>query len=182
MCEVRKEHVEGEVVNQVRGEIVQGAILAGDKSVGAKGEVDLSGAEGRQFGLEEGVGSGEAVPGTGARETIEDDIGGSVYARLSEREDVWVWCVGVERKAKEQEEDNAAEEDVQSSTWGRGERSRWWATRDRYAKTSICGYETWEDHRTEEDQEGFDAIHGLDGECGGATALTYPRRSLLSPC
>lgn len=58
---MRQEDVEGQVVEEIGGEVIVRAELAGDQRVRAEGEVDSSGAEGGQLGLEEGVGICEDV-------------------------------------------------------------------------------------------------------------------------
>lgn len=136
--------------------------MAGDQSVWAEGEVDSSGAEGGQLGLEEGVGIGEEVGWPKTGETVEDDIGGCVQARSGEREDVGLWGVGVEGETEQEEEDDAAEEDVQGPAGGGGERSGGRSTGDRDAQTAIGGDQAWEEDWTEEDEEGLDTIRGLD--------------------
>lgn len=136
--------------------------MAGDQSVWAEGEVDSSGAERGQLGLEEGVGIGEEVGWPKAGETVEYDIGGCVEARSGEGEDVGLWGVGVEGETEQEEEDDAAEEDVQGPAGGGGERSGGRSTGDRDAQTPVGGDQAWEEDWTEEDEEGLDAIRGLD--------------------
>jgi hypothetical protein len=70
--------------------------------------------------LEEGVGCGKKGIGTETREAGEEDICRGVDARASQREDVGFGRVRVEGEAQDEEEDDAAEQDVERSAWGCG--------------------------------------------------------------